>query len=502
LGLGIAIYAAIGSLTWPLGPDQALFNYVGNVILDGGVPYRDAWDIKGPLTYYLYALAMGIFGRRAISIRILDLIVVVPFCWLLRRLVLRLNGNDAFGATSATILFALLYYDLSLWGTAQPDEWGGMLILVAVTLLLDPPWKSHWTMAAVGGLIALATLLKPTFLIFLLLPMLYPVRDPIQEPYRVRSLTACMLALVLTIATLLLVLFSLGGGLRDYVDVLHYIVASHLPSRHFFTELAALPQVLFRLGLLIPLLLAPIGIRVLRLGGMRRQASIMAGWLVLAILLVCIQGRYWSYHWLSADIALAVSLGIAFTWFGRHLKTQRPTLLRTKAVTLLICLSAMAQLGGRALAGTYEWVSYVFGLQERKQYITHLTETYGWDYWACQSVSAYIVDHSDPNDRVLIWGLDVLVNVLSHRKSPTRFAISLPLVAEGPLRTKYRQLFMQEITMLPPRYIVVDAGDSWALVDRPGLELLNDFPEFSLFVQSRYVLVTKVDTFELWSFAR
>src|ERR687889_2081724 len=49
------------SLTQPMGPDQALYAYVGERILHGELPYRDAWDQKPPGIHYVYA------GLRAVS---------------------------------------------------------------------------------------------------------------------------------------------------------------------------------------------------------------------------------------------------------------------------------------------------------------------------------------------------------------------------------------------------------------------------------------------------
>lgn len=40
-----------------LGIDQGVYQYEGNTILAGKTPYKDAWDHKQPLTYFIYALA-------------------------------------------------------------------------------------------------------------------------------------------------------------------------------------------------------------------------------------------------------------------------------------------------------------------------------------------------------------------------------------------------------------------------------------------------------------
>src|SRR5438445_7505162 len=69
-GYGLMAYVGTVSLIWPFGDDQSHYSLVGDAVTDGGVPYRDAWDLKGPLTYYVYGWTRAIFGRSDQSIRI------------------------------------------------------------------------------------------------------------------------------------------------------------------------------------------------------------------------------------------------------------------------------------------------------------------------------------------------------------------------------------------------------------------------------------------------
>ncbi len=40
--------------------DSGVFLYVDGQILDGRIPYRDVWDHKGPILYYLNALGLTV----------------------------------------------------------------------------------------------------------------------------------------------------------------------------------------------------------------------------------------------------------------------------------------------------------------------------------------------------------------------------------------------------------------------------------------------------------
>src|SRR5260221_7249129 len=75
--VAVAAVWVVMSMTYPFGWDQGLFAWVGGVIVHGGMPYRDAWDFKGPLVYYTYALAQAVFGVHLWSIRILDAALLI-----------------------------------------------------------------------------------------------------------------------------------------------------------------------------------------------------------------------------------------------------------------------------------------------------------------------------------------------------------------------------------------------------------------------------------------
>jgi hypothetical protein len=499
-GYCVALFAAIGSLSWPLGRDQGIFAWVGEVILGGGLPYRDAWDIKGPLSYYCYALGLAAFGHNDIAIRILDLTIMAAGCWFLRELVLRLTKPSAFGANSAVIFFLLAYYGGGFWNSAQPDAWGGVLVLVVVALLCRSERLSLRSMAAIGGLIAFATLLKPTFMAFIALPVMAVLAFPARRPDAVRSLLACGTGF-LCIALASFLALSVGGNLDDLIDVNRFLALSHagLGKRHIFAESVSLGIPLAKLGLLIPLLLAPVGILSLRLRGMRPQSMVVAMWLILAIALVIIQGKYWLYHWIPAVIAAAVTTGLSLDYLTNRFAGRPAIEYRGAAITLILFMAVIAPVAVRALFHCYTWPSYALGLQNKESYWAQFTTPDGrWKYSDIAKISEFVASNSAPSDKVLIWGWDPLVYILAHRRTPTRFGFSYPLTIPGPLRDEYRSRFLRDIGAAPPTYIIVDARDPWELPARSGLSLLNDFPDFNALIHREYAVASSVSSFQIW----
>lgn len=70
------------SLVQPAGGDQGLYAYVGERILAGELPYRDAWDQKPPGIHYTYALLYAIHPDLSV-VPAADLVVAAITAWLL-----------------------------------------------------------------------------------------------------------------------------------------------------------------------------------------------------------------------------------------------------------------------------------------------------------------------------------------------------------------------------------------------------------------------------------
>ena len=109
---------------------------MGDAIVRGGMPYRDAWDIKGPLAYYGFALAQFLFGRHMWSIRILDLGLLFVGMAALTAMVARFTlPRRGYWAAS---VFALWIGSLTWFYTVQPDTWAAVLIILAAWPLRCP----------------------------------------------------------------------------------------------------------------------------------------------------------------------------------------------------------------------------------------------------------------------------------------------------------------------------------------------------------------------------
>src|SRR6185436_9637455 len=82
LGLILLLALRLPSIAQPAGGDQFLYSYVAGRVLDGGVPYRDAFEQKPPGIFGVYALMWGFWPNESV-VAAADVLAAVLVAWLL-----------------------------------------------------------------------------------------------------------------------------------------------------------------------------------------------------------------------------------------------------------------------------------------------------------------------------------------------------------------------------------------------------------------------------------
>ncbi|HKA63691.1 MAG TPA: glycosyltransferase family 39 protein [Methylomirabilota bacterium] len=166
--LAYLIWASRG---WPMIHDAPLIHYIAWLIDQGGVPYRDAFDMNLPGAYLIHLVVLRVGGAGDAAWRLFDLgwlaatcVVLVAYC---RRI------SHGWAAAGAALLFALYHLSggawhagqrdfvlcffllLGAWGIARGTEqgalaslvWGGLVLGAAMTI--KPHAALYWIFCAV-----------------------------------------------------------------------------------------------------------------------------------------------------------------------------------------------------------------------------------------------------------------------------------------------------------------------------------------------------------------
>jgi len=521
-GATIAIWAAT-YLTWPFSNDQGNLAWVGDVILSGGMPYRDAWDVKGPGAHLLFALQQLAFGRNEWGVRLFDLLMLVLGAFSLRRITAVYAGPAA--ARWAIALYILWYASLNHHNTAQPDGWAGVMVTAAVALMLTGTQLSPRAGAAAGVLIAVCALIKPTYAMFLVLPALAAIARA-RSNGRGRVLWFwCATALGFALPLALCILwFTHQGALGDWIDIhLRWI-----PSTYTQVDSAWLNRgqalIVFltaeQFAPAIPLVVG--GLYVVRHRS-RPDMVLLLIWVAFAILGVLIQGQFYPYHWLPLYPPLAVLAGLGIDAVWKWLTDDRPVALASSRADAAVREPAVLRTVGAALVAIVlmgaETSPAVHVYRYARSAASHDFSGYeqiefgpfGHSGGVFSELVKYLRLESSPDDGVLLWGSAAGVNYLANRAAVSPFGFVQPLVdpADTKLRRSYRDHFMARLTSAPPRYVVAlnaatcardpSTAERQLLGRAEGLmRCLSDIPDVSWFVSEHYTMVRPIGPLEVW----
>jgi 4-amino-4-deoxy-L-arabinose transferase-like glycosyltransferase len=173
LAVGLTAFIVIWlNLSWrpdisSLPPDSGFYAYIGKAILHGQVLYRDVWDDKPPLGYYLNAIALLIFGQTAWGVW-WSSVIWITGCMVLFFLVInRLFGGTTAGVSCAIFLMVLMNPELFQGGNLmEVYSLAPQIGVIGIVFLFFNKYRKTWLSIIVGVLTACAFLIKqPTIML-------------------------------------------------------------------------------------------------------------------------------------------------------------------------------------------------------------------------------------------------------------------------------------------------------------------------------------------------
>ncbi len=108
--------------------DSAVYNYVGRVILRGGMPYKDCFDHKGPALYLINAFGQCISSKYGVwFLNLVFLTLTLGFAYKISKL----YGCSKF-ISLTIIVFTMLGMIYYMHGGNTPEEYACCLIMISL----------------------------------------------------------------------------------------------------------------------------------------------------------------------------------------------------------------------------------------------------------------------------------------------------------------------------------------------------------------------------------
>lgn len=425
------------SIVQPAGGDQGLYAYVGQRILHGEMPYRDAWDQKPPAIHYAYAAMQAALPDLGRAVGAADLLLTVLTAGGLLALG-RAFGVPGAGATGALLFLFLANPIFGRLGGVRVRAQCEVFIGALATMAVLAAWRSvadrdraraGWAFAA-GLAVGVAATFKYTAAIYGL-PALVVLATGESRRERGAALIALFAGAAVPVVAML-AWFAAGGALTDlyhatYTYNLFYSGETYTGTGHFFTYLLTFPV---RYAWLDSLWwLGGLGAAVLVfLSPWTPRHLVVPSWVAAACIAIAVNGsrglpQYFVQAWPA--LALAAGLMLAMIW-------QRVSLVPRLLVVALVA-TGVWRVTTIPKAADY-WlhdVNYLAGRLSREAYLARFGERASGDKYsalAIEELGAYLGAHTTASDRVLVFGFSPGALVESRRESATRFFWSRPVI--------------------------------------------------------------------------
>lgn len=514
---GGIVFLLLNLVGFRYGRDQGIYAVVGDAVLRGGAPYREAWDFKPPGVFFVYALARAVFGASEHAVRALEALgyasLVGAFTILSRRML---------GSWQAGVLAGLLavgtHTQLEFWHTGQPESFGAVAIawaLVCATYEPEGPGARRKELAAwagAGALYAAAALLKPPlgggFLVSLLVVLLRLWRR--EEPEaRLRAAATALGAFCAggaAIVAAVLLYFVAKGALGDLHETLfvftpHYTKLGFRPDWFWglvylaFEQWSTSYSPFLPAGIVLFLAMRPLSDHEFP------GAAHVSGVVAFQLVGIGLQAKFFPYHYGAALPLGSLLAGWGFWKLWLWAREDAPKLAVALAFAYVL---ADARGATRDLSDSF-WtrcklrVASVFSPDRRQEIEDHLYTVADVDAGSNRRVAEWLRLHTRDAATVFVWGFEPEIYDLARRRPASRYIYNVAQRVSWAQDS--RKLLMDELRASKPEAIVVEHRDVFAHVTGNNLDSadsIKNYPEFGSFLRDNYLFASSIDDFDLY----
>jgi dolichyl-phosphate-mannose-protein mannosyltransferase len=455
----------------PLDRDEGEYAYFGQLLLQGVLPYTQAYNFKMPGIYAIYALILALFGQTPAGIH-LGLLVVSVVTIVLVFLVAR-RLFDARVAAVAAAAFAALSLNPKLLCTAAYAEHFVLPPILAGALVLLHAADGGRIPAFLGSgaLLGAAFLVKQSGGAFLPFAVLYVLLGARGDTRRRLAASAALVA----------------GALAPFATVcLIMLLAGTFANFWFWTFTYASTY-----AMLMPLGGAPHNLWA------QLHRILPTSYLIAGLACLGLSALFWDREARSRGLFLALFLGASFLgtsaglWFRRQYfilllpvvailagvavdaVTRRLSPVRLRALRhgIPVVLTVVALLHPvyleRAILFTdtpHEAARAIYGLNPFPESV---------------EIARYIRERTSPDDRIAVVGSEPQIYFYAQRRAATGYVYTYALMESQPYAAAMQRQMIREIEAMEPRFVVfVRIWASWLLHPESDVTIFRWFDEY------------------------
>lgn len=424
LTISILLTASLASPQGITHADSSVFEYIGMVMQQGGFPYVDAFDHKGPLLYLINWMGMALAGWRG-PLLFEALALETFFLYAFRTARLCASTYASVASIVACGGFLSLWFDSGNLTEEYALPWMAMAMFIVLRYVRYQRLRRSDAFIF-GCSLAMVLLLRPNMI------AIWAVGFPVMlcGMERVQKRQAALWTFLGLFSGLLPFVLWLGchhaleACWESYIlfnlhYTAHYAEGSFVPNRPY-----AFFQFFFLFGSAYSLFLA--GCAARKQGTVDRALAVCA----------------------AMNLASNVSISISGTPFPHYGMVPIPTFSYLWAYFL-----AYLERNGTITPSRLRGLSFVFMTALFLFSVTRWTASASLSVESVTATSTYIQAHTKPTDKISVWGNMDILYVRSQRLSSSRYSYQVPL---GNINPEIFEQYFRDIEQMPPRILVIN----------------------------------------------
>ncbi len=498
----LVIFCCVQVLLFSHGRDQSIYAVVADGILHGHMPYRDVWDFKTPGVFLVYALAQLVFGKTMLAVRLVEVAGLLGMAFAFRAMAETLLEQRRVGDVAAAVA-VFSHANLEFWHTAQPEAFGGFLIVFALLVTVGeyPRWRRYLQWVGMGMLFGAAFVLKPTLGGGALVCAMYLARREHERTGRLKDavLPPVVAGLASLVPLLVIVLwFKVAGAWDDFAWTFFEFTPGYTALYGYFSATEAfyysLHELFFRFTPLAAVgVIAAITMRPLH-GREREGILLLLGVCAINVAGIAMQNKFFQYHYSSTLPLVCFIAGIGYYKLWRKLLMSGPGGVVAFGSLLLVLFSMRSivwDLGEGFWERSRHRLGYLLRGQTphaRVELDRELYRVADYSLGRNRDAAIELKNRVPEGQTVFVWGFEPGIYWMSERQPASRFIYNVPQRAKWE-QERARSMLMEELVASAPAAILVQHGDRFDKVTGDSLDsaqALYRFPEFETYLTEHF----------------
>ena len=468
----------------PLERDEGEYAYVGQLLLQGILPYTEAYNMKFPGIYFVYALILAIFGQSHTGIH-LALVLVNIITSILLFLIGRRLFNNTVGIITASsfLIMTLSPKVLGFWANSEHfvilPVTGGILLMLWVLekrgligaffsgLLLGTPFliKQHGIFFTLFGFICFC-------LIYL--------RDHPSFSKKVFLDIGLFVLGILTPFGLTIILFLTFGNFENFWFWTFQYASEYATGTSIDKGLANFKKTF------IPIIKDNFFIMIVALFGLmsifwskagKSKWLFIIGFFITSFLSICPGLHFREHYYILLIPAIALFFGVGINSINERLSSS---FIRTVVAS---CIAT---------------ISLVYPIVNQREFLFKLSpeeacrSVYGLNpFPESLEIAKFINENTSENDEIAVLGSEPQIYFYSKRKAATGYIYTYALMEPHKFALKMQKEMISEIETSGPKYIIVaNLPTSWLMHPDSKKHIINWIQDY---VPENYELSGIVD---------